>query len=93
MKELYFDPEASDALTRLESDPGRRQLLAKVNAVLDQLEENSGDNQSVRRNRFDNGLWCVTLYEGDEQWCVLWEPHPDVPAGLIVQYLGPSSFK
>jgi hypothetical protein len=46
----------------------------------------------VRRIRFSNGLWCITVVADNEEWVVLWEPHPEDPEGLLVQYLGPASF-
>jgi hypothetical protein len=87
----YFDADADAALTRLENDPNRPRLLAAVNALLDQLEADPG-HWSVRRIRFSNGLWCITVVADNEEWVVLWEPHPEDPEGLLVQYLGPASF-
>ena len=91
MAELYMDSEADSALTRLDADPGRARLAAAVNAVLDQLEADPGD-WTLRRSRFTNGLWCVTVVAADEEWVILWEPHPDDPDGVVVQYLGLASF-
>lgn len=91
MAQPYFDADADAALTRLENDPNRHRLLAAINGVLDQLEADPG-HWSVRRNRFTNGLWCVTVVGDDEEWVILWEPHPDDPDGFVVQYLGPASF-
>ena len=49
-------------------------------------------DRTMRRIRFTNGLWCVTVAADNEQWAILWEPHPDDAANVIVQYLGPASF-
>ncbi|MGH9223186.1 MAG: hypothetical protein ACRD2W_05250 [Acidimicrobiales bacterium] len=92
MAELWFDVEAEAALGRLESDPGRSHLLAAVNHVLDQLESDPGDD-SVRRHRFrDPPLWGVLMTGDAENWALLWQPHPDRPEQVVVQYLGPASF-
>jgi hypothetical protein len=87
----YFDPDADAALTRLENDPNRRRLLAAVSGVLDQLEADPG-HWRVRRIRFSNGLWCVTVVADDDEWALLWEPHSQDPDGFVVHYLGPASF-
>jgi hypothetical protein len=59
--------------------------------VVDQLEADPA-NRSVRRIRFSNGLWCVTVVADGEEWVILWEPHPTDPDGFVAQYLGPASF-
>ena len=92
MAELGFDPEADAALAALEADPSRRELLARISAVLDQLESDPGD-ATVRRLRFHRpALWCVPVVSHDEEWAILWEPHPTEPDIIVVQYVGPASF-
>jgi hypothetical protein len=90
---LWFDEEANAALDRLGNDPARERLAAAVNRVLDQLEDDPGD-RSVRRSRFHvPALWCVTVFADDEEWAVLWEPHPDISGDVIVQFIGPATFR
>lgn len=90
--ELWFDEEADASLAGLEADEARRALIARVNEVLDQLETDPGD-VSVRRHRFQEvGLWCVVIPDQDDQWVVLWEPHPDRDDAVIIHYLGPATF-
>jgi len=86
--ELWYQPEADQALRRLESDPARPQLLAAVNRVLDQLENDPGAGW-VRRHRFvDPPLWGVVIF-GEEEWAVLWS---SIHGEVTVEYLGPTSF-
>ncbi|HVM53808.1 MAG TPA: type II toxin-antitoxin system RelE/ParE family toxin [Acidimicrobiales bacterium] len=74
MATLVFSPEADDELTRLESDPRRHRLAARLNTALDALEANPGDAHN-RRRRFDTiGLWGIAVVAGDEEWLILWEP-------------------
>lgn len=91
MGTLWFDSEADEALTRLEADPSRRRLLARVRVVLDLLEAEPG-NETLRRIRFSTQLWCVTVVAGDDVLVVLWEPHPNEANDVVVQYIGPASF-
>ena len=92
MGELWFDAEADAALTRLEDDPSRPTLLQAVREVLRQLEADPG-HKSVRTMRFQlPRLWCVRAVGDDEDWVILWEPHPNVEGDVVVQYLGPASF-
>ena len=86
---LYFDFDADAALTRLERDPQRRALAAAMDRVLLRLETHPGD-ASLRRNRFTNGLWAISVSGSGEDWFVLWEPHPDEADGVVVQYVGPA---
>lgn len=91
MGEVWFDAEADAAVARLEHDPVRPGLRHAVNRVLDQLETDPG-HHSVRRHRFQQGLWCVTVSGDDEGWATLWEPHPGIDGGVVVQYIGPALF-
>ncbi len=92
MATLWFDEEADASLRRLENDDGRPHLLQAINRVLDQLEADPG-HASVRRIRFQvPALWCVTVVADNEEWAILWEPHPDHPTEVTVHYVGPASF-
>lgn len=93
--ELYFDEVADQTLTRLEAsaDPQDEALLHRINDVLDQLAADSGD-ASVRRRRFQSGLWLVTVAgrAGENDWALLWEPHVELPDDVMIQYIGSASF-
>jgi hypothetical protein len=86
--ELWYQPEADEALRRLEVDEARHLLLAAVNCVLDQLEADPGV-EWVRRHRFlDPPLWGVAISE-EEEWALLWS---SAEGEVTVEYLGPASF-
>ncbi len=88
MAELWYQPEADEALRRLEADVARPQLLAAVNRVLDQLEADPGV-EWVRRHRFvDPPLWAVVI-PGEEEWALLWSLRE---GEVTVEYLGPAWF-
>jgi hypothetical protein len=89
--DLAYDADAAKALGRLERDPKRAAPLRAVSTVLDMLEADPGQ-AAVRRHRFSNGLRCVVIEGPDEDWAVLWEPHPEETDTVVVQYLGPASF-
>lgn len=92
MAELWFDEEADAALTALASDAARQELYQRLDDVLARLEADPGD-ATLRRHRFQEvDLWCVVVPVDDEQWVVLWEPHPTHDDAAVVQYIGPSSF-
>jgi hypothetical protein len=93
--ELWFDAVADETLRRLEqsSDPQTEALLSRIDTVFDQLAADPGD-ASVRRRRFQSGLWLVTLAgrEGEADWAVLWEPHIERSDDVMIHYVGPASF-
>jgi hypothetical protein len=89
--ELWADPEVRTTLARLRGDPTREAVVAAVNRVCMQLATDPGD-ADVRRVRFQvPGLWCVPIRTSDEEWVLLWEPHPDVTNAVAIRYLGPAS--
>lgn len=91
MTELWFDAEADATFDALERDPRRRRLLAAINSVLEKLLHDPTD-AAVRPRLFTNTeppLWCVQLFADDEEWVVLWNPHPQLADAVVVQYLGP----
>lgn len=85
--DIYFSSAADTAFAALEADPAQEKLVTKINAKLDQLAEDPG-NVSVRRRRFQNGLWLVTVWDH----AILWEPHPEDVAAVIIHYIGPDTF-
>lgn len=85
--EICFSADADTALAALEADPAQEKLVARINASLDRLSEDPGD-ASVRRRRFQNGLWLVMMWDR----VILWEPHPEKTDAVIVHYIGPDSF-
>lgn len=91
MPERWFDTAADRALRALEGDRERRALAGRIDEILDQLERNPG-RAELRRHRFVTGLWGVIATAGDENWIVLWEPHPTIDDAIVVQYAGPASF-
>ena len=92
MAELWFDPEADAALAALENDPSRSRMFERIQDLLDLLESDPGDAR-VRRVRFHQpALWCVTVFAAEEEWAILWEPHPTMADVVVVQYVGPATF-
>ncbi|MFM8861861.1 MAG: hypothetical protein ACKOIA_05300 [Acidimicrobiia bacterium] len=91
MPELWFDHEAERALRSLERDRARGALARRLDDVLDLLERDPGSVE-LRRHRFVTGLWGVVVGSDDENWIVLWEPHPTIADAIVVQYVGPASF-
>jgi hypothetical protein len=93
--ELWFDEVADQTLTRLEAsaDSQDRALLQRINDVLDQLARDSGD-ASVRRRRFQSGLWLIVLpgRAREDDWALLWEPHAAAPEDVMIHYIGSASF-
>ena len=92
MAELWFDPEADAALEALDADPSRSVMSQRIKDVLDLLESDPGDAR-LRRVRFHRpALWCVTVFAAEEEWAILWEPHPTAADVVLVQYVGPATF-
>ncbi len=91
MADLYFDPEADATLTALEADKTRQDLADRVSETLDTLEREP-DNPTVRRRRFQIGLWGIPVSGSGEDWIILWEPHPELADAIVVHHVGPASF-
>ncbi len=91
MADLYFDEDADRALTALEADATRTELAGRVRAALDALASDPRQ-ASLRRHRFQIGVWGVVVRGSGEDWIVRWEPHPERDDDVIVQYVGPASF-
>ncbi|TVR38063.1 MAG: hypothetical protein EA388_00525 [Nitriliruptor sp.] len=91
MADLYFDEAPERQLTRLETDPSLAAVFQAVDEKLDLLQADPSD-AAVRPRRFTNGLWCVIAYNSDEDWAILWEPHPELGGDVAIRYLGPATF-
>lgn len=95
MADLYFDEIADHTLSLLEAskDDADRALLRRINEVLDQLAADPG-HVSVRKRRFQSGLWLVTILgpAAEDDWAQLWEPHIDAPDDVMIHYVGSASF-
>ncbi len=90
MAELWFEPHAAESLARLDNEDSL--LARRVHDVLKGLENDPSDSRLRRVRFYRPALWCVTVVAGNEEWAVLWEPHPHLPDAVVVQYLGPASF-
>jgi hypothetical protein len=85
---LIYSPEADEVLDRLEADPGRRQLLGRINTALDRLEADPGDAR-CRRRRFNTlGVWGIAVVSDDEEWLILWEPLAD--GDVLIHHITPA---
>ena len=92
MAELWADPVPRNALLELRHDESRRALLSAVLRVLAQLRADPAD-ASVRLIRFHTPpLWCVPIRSSEDEWVLLWEPHPERTGAVAIRYLGPASF-
>ena len=86
MAELLFEEAADAALTSMEADPGRGELLARVNEVLDLLEDDPGDRR-VRQRRYQIvDAWGVPVHGNGEDWLILWDLQD---SQVVIRYLGP----
>jgi hypothetical protein len=83
---LVFEPAAEDGYGKV---PGGR-ALERVDAILDQLEDDPG-NETVRRHRYLlNGLFGVDFTAGGEDWMLLWSMNRDRREQVVtIQYIGP----
>jgi hypothetical protein len=86
---ILWDPDADEAMERLESTPALTQLLAVTRSVLSVIEEDPG-RAEVRRHRFSNGLWAIALFGSGEEWLLLWEPNLSDADEVVIRYLGPA---
>lgn len=93
MAELWYDPEADRALTALEQDPTRKDIVASVNDVLDRLGRDPGA-PDLRRHGFTGPdgarLWVVAAGGRAEAWVVVWQDVPERPERtVLVVFIGP----
>lgn len=83
---ILWSELADDAMTALEVS-NQPQLLAAVRRILSVLEDDPGQAM-VRRRRFQNGLWAISVRGANEGWVILWEPSQENPDEVVVRYLG-----
>ena len=85
MGELLFSVRADRQLTMLQADLARSQLYARINDVLDAIEDDPG-SRGVRVRRYTSPpVWGVPVHGSGEDWLVLWS---ETDAGPLVHYLG-----
>lgn len=48
---------------------------------------NGPTDPALRRRRFSNGLWAVTISVGNDEISVLWDGE-DLPETVVVRYIG-----
>ncbi|MHB1510934.1 MAG: hypothetical protein ACYCST_03460 [Acidimicrobiales bacterium] len=92
MAEVFFTELADEQLTRLEANASLGRLLARVDEVLTELEQDPGQEQLTRheyRQLLDWALAYEVAVRGDgEDWVVLWTWHQDKPSDVVVIYVG-----
>lgn len=75
MWHLLFEPASDAAMTRLEQDPTREQLLVRVDAALKALEANPGDAR-CRRQSYPSEMWGMTVRTRMDDWLIVWRYGP-----------------
>ena len=88
MTGLVFSPEADEFLARVDDDPLRQKLAARLNSALDRLESDPGQAANRRRRFSSLGLWGIPVVCDDEEWLILWEPLDE--ATTIVHHIVPA---
>jgi hypothetical protein len=72
MPELFFTWPAQEGIRVLAADPGREQLLARVNEVLDLIEQEPG-SADARRLRFrEPPSWGIPVGYAEDGLLVTW---------------------
>jgi hypothetical protein len=85
--ELDFTEDADAAMSKLESDPSKSRILAKLNAALAVLAANPSDER-VRRVRFTKAnYWAIEVRAGDEELTILWNGG-HLPETVRVEFVG-----
>lgn len=87
MADLKFDFEADAQLTELENNPGSQALVQALEERVFRLLARDPGDPVLRRRRFTNGLWAVTVWVGDDEMSVLWDGE-DLPKSVTVRYIG-----
>ena len=87
MPDILFHPDPDAELTRMETDPTRSAITARLMDVLRMLASDPTDSR-VRRERFTNGLWATFLAVGSEECAIVWDGE-DLPQTTTILYIGP----
>ncbi len=87
MADLLFDEEADAELIRLENDPGSEAIVRVLEERVFRPLAHDPTDPTLRRRRFTNGLWAVTVWVGDDEISVLWDGE-DLPATVVVRWIG-----
>jgi hypothetical protein len=94
MAELFWEAEAAATYEALDTQPVR--LTEAVDAVLDQLERDPGDEAVRRRTRRTSKgdvIWKVDIRQRAEDWTLLWIEHPERAGDVLILYLGPAQYE
>ncbi|MBV9383125.1 MAG: hypothetical protein JOY82_18615 [Streptosporangiaceae bacterium] len=88
MSGLEFEATAAEAYERI-ADAG---VLDTIDAVLDGLEKDPGQDWLRRHRWSDPPLWGVTVRGRTEDYLVLWAPeNRDGETIVVVYYVGPDA--
>ncbi len=86
---MEYTEDADAQLSRLERDPARVELLRRVYAVIDHIDEAPGD-ASVRPQRLDDTAWgpgpVWAVQVRGEDWVVIWRADGGIQT---IAYSGP----
>jgi hypothetical protein len=72
MPELFFTWPAQDGMRALAADPGRELLLARVNEVLDLIEQQPGSAEARRLRFWDPPSWGIPVGYREDSYVVTW---------------------
>ena len=85
--DLIFDEDADAELSKLESDPANKSIITALEEKIFRLLAVDPTDPTLRRRRFSNGLWVVTIWVGNEEISVLWDGE-DLPETVVIKYVG-----
>jgi hypothetical protein len=87
MADLKFDEEADAELTKLENDSGSAAIIRVLEKQVFRLLATDPTDPTLRRRRFSNGIWAVTVWANNDEITVLWDGE-DLPESVIIRYIG-----
>ncbi len=87
MADLMFDAGADAQLTELENTPGSQAIVQALEERVFRLLARDPSDPVLRRRRFTNGLWAVTVWVGDDEMSVLWDGE-DLTETVVIRYVG-----
>ena len=85
MDVLRFNSDADRRLELLQADTRRDELYARINDVLDAIEDDPSDPLVRRRRYRAPPVWGVPVHGSGEDWLVLWS---ETDAGPLIHYIG-----